>query len=157
MPRPVTMCMPAAALAGRIVGEGLDQPGADAAAAEGGGQIDVQVGRKLPAQLGELGAEIGDVGEPLLHGRILDGAHQIAGNRVVALQGEEQGVAATPQIAAEPAFAEGVALRPGGKVRRAGLEEDRVDLRQPSSGCRSGVFQRWINTDRRIRTSVLSA
>ena len=111
-----------------MAGEGLDEAGADAAAAEGWGQVDVQVGRELPAHLGELGAEIADIGEPLLQGRILHGAHQIAGNRILALQGKEQGVAAASEVAAEPAFAESVALPAGGKGARAGLEEDRIDL-----------------------------
>ena len=94
MPAPVTTCMPAAPWRRRIGGERLDQAGADAVTAEGRGQVDVQVGRELPAQLGEVGAEIADVGEAVLRGGVLDGAHQVAGDGVVALEGQEQGVAA---------------------------------------------------------------
>ena len=132
MPAPVTMCMPAAPWPGGVVGERLDQSGADAVTAEGRGQVDVQVGRELPAQLGEVGAEVGDVGEAVLQGGVLDGAHQVAGDGVVALDGQKQGVAATVQVAAEPALAECLALGAGREGARGGPEEDGVDLGQQS-------------------------
>ena len=111
--------------------------------AEGRGQVDVQVGRKLPAQLGEVGAEIADVGEAVLEGGIFDGAHQVAGDRVVALDGQEQGVAAAVQVAAKPALAECLALGAGREGARGGPEEDGIDLRQQSRGeaARLGLFR----------------
>ena len=66
----------------------------DAPIAERRRQIDVQVRREAPAQVGKVGAEIADVGEALLQRGILERADEVAGHRVLARKRQQQHVRA---------------------------------------------------------------
>ena len=129
MPAPVTICMPAAPWPGCVVGEGIDQSGADAVAAESRGQVDVQMGRELPAQLGEVGAEVGDVREAVLQRG--DSRWRPTGNRrrwCPPSMARNRASLPPPQVRPKPALAKCLALGSGREAARAGLEEDGVDL-----------------------------
>ena len=108
--------------------EGFDQLGADALAAERGRQVDMQVRGILPAQLRKFGAEVADVVEPRLRGRVFEVADRVAGHRLFAGEREKDLIAAAIEVAAEPALAEGVALGARREGATARLEEDGLDL-----------------------------
>src|SRR5262245_22508821 len=111
-------------------GEGLDQGCADAAAAEGSGEIDVQVGRKSTAGVGKMRAVVVKIKKPLLFGGIVEAANEVTGN---GLTGERQqhSIAGVLEIAPQPTLQEGLALRPRLEAAAARLEKDILHLPAP--------------------------
>ena len=89
MPRPGHHVHAGRAGLPRRFGKRLDEPCASAPTAERLRQIDVQVRREAAGQLGEVRAEIADVGKALLLGRVLERAHEIAGDRVLARERQQ--------------------------------------------------------------------
>ena len=112
--------------AGGVRGERGDEVTPDAAVAESGCQVDVQV-RGI---IGRERREVLEGGRILDPRRIADAADEIAGDAPVARDGEVGPLGLVLEIAAEPALAKGRALRIVREALGAArLEKDGVDLR----------------------------